>query len=82
MDDIIEAGKRLAHNDKCPLTYEKNGKNYGILCKEWRGIMHVLMDMALEPNEIEDVKGTLCYIIKNLSPVVIIPRELKKCCTE
>ncbi|TXG67056.1 hypothetical protein EZV62_008331 [Acer yangbiense] len=29
------------------------------------GIMHVLMDMELKPDEVEDVKGTLRYMIKN-----------------
>ncbi|GLU23419.1 hypothetical protein SLE2022_394230 [Rubroshorea leprosula] len=32
------------------------------------GIMHVLMDMQLKPDEAEDVKGTLRYMIKNRFP--------------
>lgn len=32
------------------------------------GTMHVLMDMELKPDEAEDVKGTLKYMIKNRFP--------------
>ncbi|XP_017439567.1 lanC-like protein GCL2 [Vigna angularis] len=31
----------------------------------WAGIIHVLMDMELKPDEVEDVKGTLKYMISN-----------------
>ncbi|PON84090.1 Lanthionine synthetase C-like [Trema orientale] len=31
-------------------------------------VMHVLMDMELKPDEVEDVRDTLRYMIKNRSP--------------
>ncbi|KAF2285997.1 hypothetical protein GH714_009579 [Hevea brasiliensis] len=68
VEEIIKAGKRLAHRDKCPLMYEWHGKKYWGAAHGLAGIMHVLMDMELKPNEIEDVKGTLRYMIKNRFP--------------
>ncbi|XVF18915.1 hypothetical protein REPUB_Repub11eG0064800 [Reevesia pubescens] len=68
VDEIIKSGKRLAGKGKCPLMYEWHGKKYWGAAHGLAGIMHVLMDMELKPDEVEDVKGTLRYMIKNRFP--------------
>jgi lantibiotic modifying enzyme len=45
--------------------YEWHGKKYWGAAHGLAGIMNVLMDMELKPDEVEDVKGTLRYLIKN-----------------
>lgn len=67
-DEIIKAGRKLAKKGKCPLMYEWHGKKYWGAAHGLAGIMHVLMDMDLKPDEVEDVKGTLRYMIKNRFP--------------
>ncbi|KAI9185501.1 hypothetical protein LWI28_007952 [Acer negundo] len=47
--------------------YEWHGKKYWGAAYGLAGIMHVL-DMELKPDEVEDVKGTLRYMIKNHFP--------------
>uniref|UniRef100_A0A2P2IMH8 LanC-like protein GCR2 n=1 Tax=Rhizophora mucronata TaxID=61149 RepID=A0A2P2IMH8_RHIMU len=68
VDEIINAGRRMAHKGRCPLMYEWHGKKYWGAAHGLAGIMHVLMDMELKPDEVEDVKGTLRYMIKNCFP--------------
>ncbi|XP_059444574.1 lanC-like protein GCR2 isoform X2 [Corylus avellana] len=68
VDDIIKAGRRLSSKGKCPLMYEWHGKRYWGAAHGLAGILHVLMHMELKPDEVEDVKGTLCYMIKNRYP--------------
>ena len=68
MDEIIKAGRRLANRGRCPLMYEWHGTKYWGAAHGLAGIMHVLMDMELKPDEVEDVKGTLRYMIKNRFP--------------
>lgn len=67
VDEIIKAG-RLARKGKCPLLYEWHGKRYWGAAHGLAGIMLVLMDLELTPDEVEDVKGTLHYMIKNHFP--------------
>lgn len=67
MNEIIKAGRQMAHG-RCPLMYEWHGKKYWGAAHGIAGIMHVLMDMELKPDELEDVRGTLCYMIKNRFP--------------
>ncbi|KAJ6752090.1 hypothetical protein OIU85_002509 [Salix viminalis] len=67
VDEIIKAG-RLAREGKCPLLYEWHGKRYWGAAHGMSGIMLVLMDLELTPDEVEDVKGTLRYMIKNHFP--------------
>ncbi|KAJ6950237.1 hypothetical protein NC651_004030 [Populus alba x Populus x berolinensis] len=67
VDEIIKAG-RLTRNGKCPLLYEWHGKRYWGAAHGLAGIMLVLMDLELTPDEVEDVKGTLHYMIKNHFP--------------
>ncbi|OMP04677.1 Lanthionine synthetase C-like protein [Corchorus olitorius] len=68
IDEIIKSGKRLAGKGRCPLMYEWHGKKYWGAAHGLAGIVHVLMDMELKPDEVEDVKGTLHYMIKNRFP--------------
>nr|KJB84323.1 hypothetical protein B456_N018400 [Gossypium raimondii] len=68
VDEIIESGKRLAGKGRCPLMYEWHGKKYWGAAHGLAGIIHVLMDTELKPDEAEYVKGTLRYIIKNRFP--------------
>ncbi|KAL2472656.1 LanC-like protein GCR2 [Forsythia ovata] len=67
VDDIIKSGRKLAKG-RCPLMYEWHGKKYLGAAHGLAGIMYVLMDMDLKPDELEDVKGTLSYMIKNRFP--------------
>ncbi|XP_022876489.1 lanC-like protein GCR2 isoform X2 [Olea europaea var. sylvestris] len=67
VDDIIKSGRQLAKG-RCPLMYEWHGKKYWGAAHGLAGIMYVLMDMDLKPDELEDVKGTLSYMIKNRFP--------------
>lgn len=68
VDQIIRAGRQLANKGRCPLMYEWHGKRYWGAAHGLAGIMNVLMDMELKPDELEDVKGTLHYMIKNRFP--------------
>ncbi|XP_018851069.1 lanC-like protein GCR2 [Juglans regia] len=68
VNDIIKAGRRRSSKGKCPLMYEWHGKRYWGAAHGLAGIMHVLMDMELKPDEVEDVKGTLRYMMKNCFP--------------
>ncbi|RZC93001.1 hypothetical protein C5167_028358 [Papaver somniferum] len=66
--EIIEEGRRLSNKGRCPLMYEWHGKKYWGAAHGLAGIVHVLMDMELKPDEVEDVKGTLRYMIQNRFP--------------
>ena len=68
MEEIIKSGRRLANKGRCPLMYEWHGKKYWGAAHGVAGIMHALMDMELKPDEVEDVKGTLRYMIQNRFP--------------
>uniref|UniRef100_A0A0A0L279 LanC-like protein GCL2 n=1 Tax=Cucumis sativus TaxID=3659 RepID=A0A0A0L279_CUCSA len=68
VDEVIEAGRTLGEKSKSPLMYEWHGKKYWGAAHGLAGIMHVLMDMELKPDEVEDVKNTLRYMIKNRFP--------------
>ncbi|CAI9764342.1 unnamed protein product [Fraxinus pennsylvanica] len=67
VDDIIKSCRQLAKG-RCPMMYELHGKKYWGAAHGLAGIMYVLMGMDLKPDELEDVKGTLSYIIKNRFP--------------
>lgn len=66
--EIINEGKKLANGGRCPLMYEWHGKKYWGAAHGLAGIMHVLMDMELKPDDKECVKGTLRYMIQNRFP--------------
>ncbi|KAK9674445.1 hypothetical protein RND81_12G232900 [Saponaria officinalis] len=67
VDDIIKAGRKLGKG-RCPLMYEWHGKKYWGAAHGLAGIMHVLMDMELTPDEQEHVKATLRYMIRGRFP--------------
>ena len=48
--------------------FEWYGEKYWGAAHGLTGITHVLMDMDLKPDEVEDVKGTLRYMINNQFP--------------
>ncbi|XP_054815713.1 lanC-like protein GCR2 isoform X2 [Prosopis cineraria] len=68
VDEVIAAGRQLACSGRCPLMYEWHGKKYWGAAHGLAGIMYVLMDLELKPEEVEDVKGTLRYMTKNRCP--------------
>ncbi|XP_021754822.1 lanC-like protein GCR2 [Chenopodium quinoa] len=65
--DIMKAGRKLGKG-RCPLMYEWHGKKYWGAAHGLAGIMHVLMDMPLTPDEQEDVKAVLRYMIRGRFP--------------
>lgn len=68
MDEIIKSGRQLAKKGRSSLMYEWHGKKYWGAAHGLAGIMYVLMTVQLKPEEVEDVKGTLRYMIKNCFP--------------
>ncbi|XP_009357824.2 lanC-like protein GCL2 [Pyrus x bretschneideri] len=68
VDEIIKNGRALGKGGRCPLMFEWYGEKYWGAAHGLAGIMHVLMDMELKPDEVEDVKGTLKYMINNRFP--------------
>lgn len=68
-DEIFKNGRALAkRGGKSPLMFEWYGEKYWGAAHGLAGIMHVLMHMELKPDEMEDVKGTLKYMIRNRFP--------------
>ncbi|KAH0744271.1 hypothetical protein KY290_032264 [Solanum tuberosum] len=65
--EVIKSGRKMGKG-RCPLMYEWHGKRYWGAAHGLAGIMHVLMDMELKADEVEDVKATLHYIIRNRFP--------------
>ncbi|GLT29724.1 hypothetical protein SLA2020_045700 [Shorea laevis] len=65
IDEIIKNGRAMAKKGGCPLMYEWYGEKYWGAAHGLAGIMHVLMHLELKPDEIEDAKNTLRYMIKN-----------------
>ncbi|CAF2055724.1 hypothetical protein Bca4012_098257 [Brassica carinata] len=68
VEEIFRAGRQLGGRVKCPLMFEWHGKKYWGTAHGLAGIMHVLMHVELEPDEMEDVKGTLSYMIQHRFP--------------
>lgn len=68
VNEVIKNGRALGRRDKCPLMFEWYGERYWGAAHGLAGIMHVLMDMELMPDEVEDVKGTLRYMSNNRFP--------------
>ncbi|KAI4322658.1 hypothetical protein L6164_022330 [Bauhinia variegata] len=66
--EIIKNGRALGRKGRYPLMFEWYGERYWGAAHGLAGIMHVLMDMELKPDEIEDVKGTLKYMINKRFP--------------
>lgn len=68
VNEIIENGRRLGGRGRSPLMYEWYGEMYWGAAHGLAGIMYVLMDFELKPDELEDVKETLRYMVKNRFP--------------
>ncbi|KAG8092134.1 hypothetical protein GUJ93_ZPchr0012g19767 [Zizania palustris] len=66
--DIIKEGRKLSNKGSSPLMYEWHGKKYWGAAHGLAGIMHVLMHTELKPDEQDDVKNTLRYMITNRYP--------------
>lgn len=66
--EIVKEGRSMAKNGSSPLMFEWYGERYWGAAHGLAGIMHVLMDVELKPDEAEDVKATLKYMIKNRFP--------------
>ncbi|KAG6528250.1 lanC-like protein GCL2 isoform X2 [Zingiber officinale] len=64
-NEIISDGKRLSNKSSCPLMYEWHGKKYWGAAHGLAGIMHVLMDMDLNPEDRKCIKTTLNYMIQH-----------------
>ncbi|KAJ0242299.1 LanC-like protein GCR2 [Hirschfeldia incana] len=68
VEEMFRTGRQMGERGKCPLMFEWHGKKYWGAAHGLAGIMHVLMHMELEPDEMEDVKGTLSYMIQHRFP--------------
>ncbi|KAE8687787.1 LanC-like protein GCR2 [Hibiscus syriacus] len=69
IDEIIKNGRTLGQKGGgSPLMFEWYGEKYWGAAHGLAGIMHVLMDVELKPDEAEDVKSTLRYMIRNRFP--------------
>uniref|UniRef100_A0A2P2KQN9 LanC-like protein GCL2 n=1 Tax=Rhizophora mucronata TaxID=61149 RepID=A0A2P2KQN9_RHIMU len=66
--EIIKNGRTMGKKVGSPLMYEWYGKKYQGAALGLAGIMHVLMDVNLKPDELNNVKGTLKYMIRNRFP--------------
>lgn len=64
---MIKSGRQLGKG-RCPLMFEWHGKRYWGAAHGLAGILNVLMDMDLKPDEAEHVKETLRYMLKNRFP--------------
>ncbi|KAA8524440.1 hypothetical protein F0562_010836 [Nyssa sinensis] len=68
VNEIMKEGRTLGVKRRCPLMFEWYGEKSWGAAHGLVGIMHVLMHLKLIPDEVEDVKGTLKYMIKNRFP--------------
>ncbi|XP_074284898.1 lanC-like protein GCL2 [Silene latifolia] len=66
--DIIEDGRRMPNKGSWPLMFEWYGERYWGAAHGLTGILHVLMDTDLKPDEREDVKNELLCMIKHRFP--------------
>lgn len=67
-NEIIQNGRAVEKKGGSPLMYEWYGERYWGAAHGLAGIMNVLLDVELKPDEFEDVKGTLKYMINNCFP--------------
>lgn len=66
--EIIRNGRKLGRSGGVPLMFEWYGNRYWGAAHGLAGILHVLMECELTSDELEDVNGTLRYMIKNRFP--------------
>ncbi|CAN6466867.1 unnamed protein product [Victoria cruziana] len=66
VDAVLAGGRVGASHSECPLMYQFHGTRYWGASHGLAGIMHVLLHFPLPHHEdVDDVKGTLRYMIKN-----------------
>ncbi|KAH9624508.1 hypothetical protein KSS87_019824 [Heliosperma pusillum] len=63
--DIIEDGRRMPNKGSWPLMFEWYGNRYWGAAHGFAGILHVLMDTELKPDELKDVKNELLCMVKH-----------------
>ncbi|CAL1377630.1 unnamed protein product [Linum trigynum] len=68
--DAVLAGGRAGASDNpaCPLMYRWHGTRYWGAANGLAGILHVLLHFPLSPQDAEDVKATLRYMMSNRFP--------------
>ncbi|KAK8714561.1 hypothetical protein V6N13_149751 [Hibiscus sabdariffa] len=67
--EINKNGRALGKKGRgSPLMFEWNGEKYWGVTHGLAGIMHVLVNMVLKPDEAKGVKSTLRYVISNRFP--------------
>ncbi|XP_059640379.1 lanC-like protein GCL1 [Cornus florida] len=68
--EAVLAGGRAGTSDNtaCPLMYRWHGTRYWGAAHGLAGILHVLLHFPLSPEDSEDVKGTLRYMMSNRFP--------------
>ncbi|XP_059660953.1 lanC-like protein GCL2 [Cornus florida] len=79
LNEIVEDGRILGVSGRCPLMFEWYGEQYWGAGHLLAGIMHVLMHVKLKPEEVEEVKGTLKYMIKNRLSSGYYPSSEENC---
>ncbi|XP_068641808.1 lanC-like protein GCL1 isoform X2 [Aristolochia californica] len=65
--EAVLAGGRVGASDNplCPLMYRWHGTRYWAAAHGLAGILHVLLHFPLSQEDMEDVKGTLRYMVRN-----------------
>ncbi|KAK3002414.1 hypothetical protein RJ639_021275 [Escallonia herrerae] len=68
--EAVLAGGRAGTSDRtaCPLMYRWHGTRYWGAAHGLAGILQVLLHFPLSPEDAEDVKGTLRYMMSNRFP--------------
>ncbi|CAL5406480.1 unnamed protein product [Camellia sinensis] len=78
-NDILKNGRALGVKERCPFMFEWYGEKYWGAAHGMAGIMHVLMYAKLSPDEAEEVKCTLKYMIKYRFPSGNYPSSEQDC---
>ncbi|CAL5342582.1 unnamed protein product [Camellia sinensis] len=79
VNDILKNGRALDVKERCPFMFEWYGEKYWGAAHGMAGIMHVLMYAKLSPDEAEEVKCTLKYMIKYRFPSGNYPSSEQDC---
>ncbi|KAG9145482.1 hypothetical protein Leryth_019844 [Lithospermum erythrorhizon] len=73
VNEIFKNGRRFDGKGRSSLMFEWYGERYWGAAHGLAGIMHVLLHFDLKPDESEDVKQTLKYMIENRLPTSNYP---------
>ncbi|THG13664.1 hypothetical protein TEA_007403 [Camellia sinensis var. sinensis] len=79
VNDILKNGRALGVKERCPFMFEWYGEKYWGAAHGMAGIMHVLMYAKLSPDEAEEVKCTLKYMINYRLPSGNYPSSEQDC---